>query len=62
MIILAASLSEKDEIGQEKDPRIVMLASFDPAKIEGRILSQFRESIHNFLGQGVGKFLYGKDD
>jgi len=49
VIVLAASLFGKDEIQQEKGPRIVRLASFDPAKTEGHILSQFRESIHNLF-------------
>ncbi|MFB0565990.1 MAG: glycosyltransferase family 4 protein [Candidatus Aminicenantaceae bacterium] len=47
--ILAASLSEKDEIQQKKDPRIIRLASFDPDKKETSILSQFRDSIRNFF-------------
>jgi glycosyltransferase involved in cell wall biosynthesis len=33
--VLAASLSEKDEIQQERDLRVVRLASFDPAKKRG---------------------------
>jgi glycosyltransferase involved in cell wall biosynthesis len=47
--ILAASLSEKNEIQQEKDPRVVRLTSFDPAKRGGPIVSQFRDSIHSFF-------------
>ncbi len=47
--ILAASLSERDEVQQEKDPRTVRMASFDPAKIESHILSQFRDSIRNYF-------------
>lgn len=47
--VLAASLSEKDEIQHEKDPKIIRLASFDPAKTDGHILSHFRKSIHNFF-------------
>jgi glycosyltransferase involved in cell wall biosynthesis len=49
--ILAASLSDRDEIQQEKNPRIVRLASFDPAKKDPHILAQFRESIHNFFDE-----------
>lgn len=47
--ILAACLSEKDEIQREKGPRIVRLASFDPAKTGGHVISGFREYIHNFF-------------
>lgn len=47
--ILAASLSEKDEIQREKDPKVVRLACFDPEKTGGPVLSQFRESIRGFF-------------
>ena len=47
--VLAASLSGRDEIQREKDPKVVRLACFDPAKKGGPVLSQFRESIHSLF-------------
>gem|GEM_PF-3781456 len=47
--VLAASLSEKDEVQQDKDPRVVRLASFDPAKVQIRTLFEFRDALHAFF-------------
>lgn len=49
--VLAASLSKEDEIQKEKDPKVVRLASFDPIKSQGHILSEFRKSLHSFFRQ-----------
>jgi glycosyltransferase involved in cell wall biosynthesis len=47
--VLAASLSERDAVQREKDPRVLRLASFDPAKTQPSILSEFREALHAFF-------------
>ena len=47
--VLATSLSREDEIQKEKDPRVVRLASFDPAKSQGTILAEFRKALHGFF-------------
>lgn len=47
--ILAASLSERDEVQQDKGPRVVRLASFDPAKVQISTLFEFRDALHAFF-------------
>jgi glycosyltransferase involved in cell wall biosynthesis len=47
--VLAASLSREDEIQKEKDPRLVRLASFDPAKSQGTVLAEFRKGLKGFF-------------
>jgi glycosyltransferase involved in cell wall biosynthesis len=47
--VLAASLTDRDYLQQDKDPQVVRLASFDPAKTQSSTLIEYRNAMHAFF-------------